>query len=325
LLLHCSAEALSAVFTSDKLLLTVLISVLHPAVEKIAGVNSHSSDAVETSSHCSSATKQYFSKAGRDLWRQKSATMPAKQKCVSCDVRRLSEPLIQSVEQNQTSQTSPDTSTSRINRTQNCFSAVIENLRLDGALTKPFCSDGDAASVSSRVASQGCQVTTTYAEEPLVVNPVYRSDDCSTLKSLSFETKGSCSLERTYAPDHMHTLNGSVSDQHTSSSSVQEEKRCTAVNITPVSSYSVTEENLTFLEVLSSSNGLTTSSHGSTDVPCAVSETDSEADDVCSRLGYRKVCVYLQEGTWRHSPHSLHCIRVDDDISLVVLCEVILS
>lgn len=324
LLLHFSAEALSAVFTSDKLLLTVLISVLHPTVEKIAGVDSHSPDALETSTHCSGATKQYFSKAGRNLWRQKSATMPAKQKCVSCDVRRLSEPLIQSVERNQLSQTSPDTNTSHINRTQNYSSAVIENLRFDGALAKPSSSSSNTASVSNRVASQGCEVTTTCAEEPLVVNPVYRSDDCSTLKSLSFEKKGSCSLERTFAPDHLHTLNGSVSNQHTSSSSAQEEKCCTTVNITPVSSCSVTEENLTFLDVPSSSDGVTTSSYGSTDVPCAVSETDNEANDVCSRLGYRKVCVYLQEGTWRHSPHSLHCIRVDDDISLIVLCEVML-
>ena len=290
-------------------------------------MDSRSSDAVETSANCSGATKQYFSKAGKKLWRQQSATMPAKQKCVGCNIRRLSEPLIGSVEQTQTCQTSLDSNTTQVNRTQNYSSAVIENSRLDGALVKPFSSISNAASVSS---GQGYEVTAVHTEEPLVVNPVYRSDDCSTLKSLSFEKKGSSSLEHTSAPDHMHTLNGSASDQHTSSSSAQAEKCCTTVNSMPVVGDSAAEENFAVLEVPSSGDcavtaGLTTSSHGSTDGSCAVNETDNEADDVCSRLGYRKLCVYLQEGTWRHSPHSLHCIRIDDDISLVVLCEVLPS
>ena len=331
LLLRFSAQALSAVFTSDKLLLTVLINVLHPNVEKVVGVDSHCTDTVETSDSCSSTSKQYFSKAVKKLWRQKSATMPAKQNCVSCESRRLSEPLIRCPEQTQLSRTLPDTNSCQSDKTHNCTSAVIEHSRLEGTFSKPFSSRSNAVWLSSGVSSEVCAATTACNKEPLVVNPVYGSDDCSTLKSLSFEKKNSCVHDHTSAVNQVlcmpeNTINGSVSDQTTSSSSAQEERRHSTFSVTPALSDFATDENVTFPQVPASDHSLSTSCCGYTeDVSRPVNEADDETRDICCRFAYRKVCVYLQEGTWRHSPHSLHCIRIDGDISLVVLCEVMLS
>lgn len=336
LLLHFSVEALSAVFTSDKLLLTVLVNVLHSTHGKVANTDSCSASVVQTNGSCSGAN-QHFSKAdkklwrqNKKLWRQKSATMPAKRSCASCNARRLSEPLISNVGQTRTSQTLPDTNSSQVDRMQKYTSAAIENSQLDGAVSKPSSLKSNAALLSSRVPSQGYVVTTMCSKEPLVVNPVYGSDDCSTLKSLSFETKASCSRECTSALSRMlhvteNTSDSSISDQHTSSSLAQEDKFCATVNMMPGFSDSVAEENVTFSEVPADENRLTASSCGDTDVSCRVTETDREVHDVCSRYRYSKVCVYLQEGSWRHSPHSLHCIRINDNISLLVLCEVMLS
>lgn len=39
-------------------------------------------------------------------------------------------------------------------------------------------------------------------------------------------------------------------------------------------------------------------------------------------LDYRRLVVFLQEGTWKHSPHTVHCIAVNSDITLIVICEV---
>lgn len=328
LLLCFSAEALSAVFTSDKLLLMILVNVLHPSIKKTAGIDSCSAVGGETSGCCSSTNKQYLDKAGIRLWRQKSATMPARQKCVSCNSRRLSEPLITSLEQTQTSQTCPDANTSQVNGKHNFSSVVTENLQLDGTVSKPLSSVSDAVSPSSKV---GFVVTSACSDEavvvsPVVVNPVYASDDCSTLKSLSFEKQDTRLHEHTSAPDRTlcvpeDTLSGFVSDQNVSPSLAQEDRCRTAVNITPVFS-DLTTENFTFLEVPSGNYGPSASSCGYTDVSCQLNDADDEACEACAQFAYRKVCVYLQEGTWRHSPHSLHCIRIDDNISLVVLCEV---
>lgn len=314
--MHFSAEALSPVFTSDKLLLTVLINVLHPNVKKIAQVDS--ADAVETSGRCSGSNVQLFGKAVERLWRQKSAAMPAKQECVNCNSRRLSEPLIRSVDQMQSSQTSLDTNSSQPDRIHNYSSAVVGNSWLDGAILKPSGSRTNAVSLGSKMPSHGCVVTDACSKEPLVVNFVYRSDDRSTLKSLSFEKNDSCLNEHTSSLHvHENTLNGCDSNEQTSLSLAQEE-RCntTTVSVVPPFSDSATEETFT------SDHGHSTSSCGDTDGTCQVNESDDEARDVCARFAYRKVCVYLQEGTWRHSPHSLHCIRIDDNISLIVLCEV---
>ena len=321
LLLHFSAQALSAVFTSDKLLLTVLVNVLH------TNLDSSSTENVKANGHCSGANKQYTFESVGKLWRQKSATMPAKQKRSESMPRRLSEPLIKGTEQWQTSLTVTNVNVSRMDRTCHHSSTVTENSRLDGATSKLFGSRNNLVWLSSTVPSQGFIATTTCSEEPLVVNPVYGSDDCSTLKSLSFEKKDSCLHQHTsalnqvlYVPENRE--NGSVSDQHTLSSSAQEEKCSTIVAVTPSFSDCVVEENFTFLEVPTSDCDLPTRHHGYTDVSCHVRAADDEADDVCIQFQYQKVCVYLQEGTWRHSPHSLHCIRIDSDISLVVLCEV---
>ena len=319
-----SAHALSTVFTSDKLLLTVLINVLHPNIEKVVNRDSSSAETVKPTEHCSDANRQYVGEAVGKLLRQKSATMPAKQKRDICDSRRLSEPLIKTVEQRQTSATVACADIAHVDRTCDHPSAVIENSRLDGAVSKLFGSRNSPVWLSSTVSSRGHLMTSACSEEPLVVNPVYGSDDCSTLKSLSFEKKDLSLPKHTsalnqvlYVPENRE--NGSVSDQHMSSSSAQEDKCSTVVAVTPAFSDFAVEDNFTSLEVPSS---LPTSHHGNAGISSQVYAADNEADSVCTQFQYRKICVYLQEGTWRHSPHSLHCIRIDDDISLVFLCEV---
>jgi len=327
-LLHFSAQALSAVFTSDKLLLTVLVNVLHPNVEKAVNMNSSSTETVKRNGHRSDTNKQYIGEAGEKLWRQKSATMPGKQKRDSCTFRRLSEPLIKSLERRQTSPTVTDANISHVDRTHNHSSAVIENSRLDGATSKPFGSRNNPVWLSSTVASQGCVTAAMCSREPLVVNHLCGSDDCSTLKSLSFEKKDSCLCEHAsalnqvlYVPENRE--NSPVCDQRASSSLSQEEKYSTIVAVTPAFSDCAVDESFTFLEVPASDSDLSTDCRGYADVSRRLHATDDEADGICTQFQYRKVCVYLQEGSWRHSPHSLHCIRIDNNISLVVLCEVV--
>jgi len=322
-----SAQALSAVFTSDKLLLTVLISVLHANVEKVANLDSSNAVAVETNGHCSGANKQYLGEAAGKLWRQKSATLPAKQKHESCTCRRLSEPLIRSVERRQTSMTVTDSNISHADGTCDHSSGVIENSQLDDAVSKLFGFQNNPVWVSSTVRNQGCVATATCSDEPLVVNLVHGSDDCSALKSLSFEKKDSCLREHTSALNQVLCVpesseNGPASDQRMLSSSAQEGRCRSVVAVTPAFSDCVAEEDFTFLEVPDSDYDPPARRRGYTDVSRQAHSADDEANDVCTHFQYRKVCVYLQEGTWRHSPHSLHCIRIDDNISLVVLCEV---
>jgi len=311
---------LSAVFTSDKLLLTVLVRVLHSNIEKVASLDRCSVDAVQTSERCCIANKHGLNKAERQLWRQKSATMPVKRNCVSCGSRRLSEPLMTSAEQMQTCRISPDAKIFHVDRTPS-------DVQPDVDTSKPSGSGSNPVWLSSTAPTHSCVVSTTTCSsiDPLVVNPVYGSDDCSTLKSLSFEKKDSRLQQYTSALKQV--LDGSqdivsdfVSDPCTSLSSADEE-RC---RTTPVISECVAEENITFPEVRTGECDVAVSSYAYADVSCQGSESNDEARNVCAQFGYRKVCVYLQEGTWRHSPHSLHCIRIDDDISLVVLCEVIL-
>ena len=313
-----SAQALSAVFTSDKLLLSVLISVLHPTIVKTATVGTHSVSAVESSARCSGASKQYCGKAGSHLSSRKSGTVSAKRNCASCNSRRLSEPLINNVEQMQTSHPWLDRNSFEIDRTRSYSSTVVEKLRLDGSVSNPFGSISSAVWLRSRLHSHGHAATAACSKQPLVVNSVYGSDDCITPKC-SLEKKDLRLREHTSARNQVlhvpeNTLNGSVIDQRMSPTLVLEEKHQTAASVSPA-----VNDSATFLEVPSAERG-----HfgGSADESYQVRQTNDEVHDVCSQFQYRKLCVYLQEGTWRHSPHSLHCIRIDDDISLVVLCEV---
>ena len=313
---------MSAVFTSDKLLLTVLVNVLHPNVDKVDHLDSCSAETVQTNVNCPGANKQYIGEAVGKLWRQKSATLPAKQKHDICMSRRLSEPLIKSTEQRQTCVTVTSADISDSDRTCNHSSAVIENSQIDGATSKLFGSRTNPVWLSSTVPSivpAACD-----EEPPLVVNPAYRSDDCSTLKSLSFEKKDSCLREQTSALNQVLFVpndreHGSVSEHHALSSSTQEENCHTIAAVTPAFSDCGVDEDFTFLQVPASDFDLPTSRRC---ISCQALAADDEVDDVCTRFQYRKVCVFLQEGTWRHSPHLLHCIRIDDNISLVVLCEV---
>ena len=327
--MHFSAQALSAVFTSDKLLLTVLINVLHPNVEKVVNLDSSSAETVKTNGHCSVANKQYISEAAGKLWRQKSATLPAKHKHDSCMSRRLSEPLIKSLEQRQASVTVNNENISDIDRTHDHSSAVVENSQIVGATSKLFGSRNSPVWLSSTVPSQVCVATTVCSKEPLVVNSIYGSDDCSTLKSLSFEKNDTCLREPAsvlsrvlYVPKNKE--NDSISEYRMPSSSTEEENCRTIPAVTSAFSDCVMEENFTFLEVPASDFDLSTSRQCYRDVSCLPHVNDGEVDGVCTQFQYRKVCIYLQEGTWRHSPHSLHCIRIDNNISLVVLCEVML-
>jgi hypothetical protein len=75
-------------------------------------------------------------------------------------------------------------------------------------------------------------------------------------------------------------------------------------------------------------------------VVCRDAETEQQFDDVygivCKSpasgtvqtvadndgLDYRRLIVFLQEGTWKHSPHAVHSIAVNSDITLFVVCEV---
>ena len=325
LFLNFSVQALSAVFTSDKLLLTVLVNVLQSSNKKVVSVDACSANAVQTSVHCSGANGHCVSKAERQLWRQKSATVPVKRSRVGCKSRRLSEPLVRTVEQMQTSQTSPDAKLSQVVRTH-CD--IIGNSRLDGVISKPSSSRSNPVWLSSTAPSHSYVAAAACTSiEPLVVNPVYGSDDCSTLKSLSFEKKDCCL--HAYSSALTQVLHGSqnrvsesVSDQCTSLSSADEEKRGSIVPVSPRANDSATGGNVTLPEVQAGDCDVSAGSYGYSDASCQGSETNDDARNVCAQFGYRKVCVYLHEGTWRHSPHSLHCIRIDDNISLVVLCEV---
>lgn len=314
-MLYCSAQALSSVFTSDKLLLIVLINVLHPSVEEDTNVFCASADAMNTNVHRSDASRRHLGTAARTLWRQKSATVPVRRASDSYSSRRLSEPLIKNAQQRQTSTSLTDAGGTR------------GDSRLESAVSRLCGSKNSPALFSGMLPVESCVVT--CSEEPLVVNPVYGSDDCSTLKSLSFEKKDSCSPETASTLNrllHVHKSreDSSVSDQYTSSSSAQEEKCHTVVTVTPAFSDCPAEGNFTFPEVPTSDYSHPTSTCGNTDFLSPVNRTDDKARDVCARFQYKKVGIYLQEGTWRHSPHMLHCIRIDDNISLVVLCEVIL-
>jgi len=316
LLLCCSAQALSSVFTSDKLLLIVLTNVLHPSIEEDTNVFCGSADAMNRNVHHFDASRRCLGTAARTLWRQKSATVPVRRASDSCSSRRLSEPLIKNAQQRQTS-----TSLTDAGRTRG-------DSRLDSAVSRLSGSRNNPALFSGMLPVESCVVTATCSEEPLVVNPVYGSDDCSTLKSLSFEKKDSCSPETASTLNrvlHVHKSkeDGSVSDHHTSSSSAQEEKCHAVVTVTPAFSDCPAGENFTFPEVPASDYSHPTSTCGITDFLSPVNRTDDKARDVCARFQYKKVGIYLQEGTWRHSPHMLHGIRIDDNISLVVLCEVI--
>jgi len=231
-----------------------------------------------------------------------------------------------SAEQTRTYQTSAaGAKVSHIHRTHN---DVIENSWQNGATSKPSSSRSTLVWLGNAAPSHPCEAATaTCSIEPLVVNPVYGSDDCSTLKSLSFEKKNPClrdytsTLSQVLHASH-ERVSDSVSDRRTSLSSADEEKRVATVTVTPAISDCAAEENFTFPEY---SAGESAGSYGCTAVSHRESETcNDEARNVCEEFEYRKVCVYLQEGTWRHSPHSLHCIRIDDQITLVVLCEVIL-
>jgi len=313
-LLYFSAEALSAVFTSDKLLLAVLVNVLHSNIETVAAADSCSADAVETS------PKQLFTdKAGRNLPRQKSAEMPAEHNLVSCKSRRLSDPLISSSEQMQSSMPWPLANGSQAAGTRGDSSAVV------GGVSKPFSFRGYPLSLSSklphhrRVAAASCSVNP-------YVNPAYTSDDCSTLKSLSFEKRDSRLPEHTCVAHHVQCKpqNGdidSASDHHVLLSTSEE--RCgTKVTVMPVLSDCTTQENFTFADVPTSETSTGSNNCTNTNTSCQLTGTNEETRGVCTRFGYRKICVYLQEGTWRHSPHSLHCIQIGGGISLVVFCEV---
>jgi len=322
-----SAQALSAVFTSDKLLLIVLINVLHSNIKKVSSLSSCSAEAMQTTGRCSNVKKHNLSKTGGRSWRQKSATMPAKRNCVSCKSRRLSEPLVTSVEQMQISRTFPGAKISPLDRTSSDF-------RPAGATSKPSSYSRNPVWLSSTAPSRSCVVAATACGpiEPLVVNPVYGSNDCSTLKSLSFE-KQDLSHLREYTSALSQILRGShhgVSDFQfrASFSSADEEKCRTAVTPAP-SDCAAADENIdfSFLEDRTAVHCVgVTNGDGYMDASCQGSESsDSEARSICAQFGYRKICVYLQEGTWRHSPHSLHCIRIDNNISLVVLCEVMPS
>jgi len=226
------------------------------------------------------------------------------------------------------SRTFPDAEISHLNKTS-------IDVQPNGATSKPSSYGSYPVWLSSTVPSRSCVVAATACGpiEPLVVNPVYGSDDCSTLKSLSLEKQDSSQL-REYTSALSHVLRGSrdrvsdvASDQFTSLSSADEDKCRTPVTVTPAVVDCAAEENVdfTFPEVRTVECDVAANSVGYTDASCEGSENgDDEAHRICAQFGYRKVCVYLQEGTWRHSPHSLHCIQIDDDISLVVLCEVML-
>jgi len=101
------------------------------------------------------------------------------------------------------------------------------------------------------------------------------------------------------------------------------EERCgTKVTVMPVLSDCATQENFTFADVPTSETSTGSNNCTNTNTSCQLTGTNEETRGVCTRFGYRKICVYLQEGTWRHSPHSLHCIQIGGGISLVVFCEV---
>jgi hypothetical protein len=61
---------------------------------------------------------------------------------------------------------------------------------------------------------------------------------------------------------------------------------------------------------------------------CVVRCDDSRFDDsletakMCGQLNYRRLCVFLQEGRWKHCPHAVHCITASCNITLVIIHEV---
>jgi len=308
--LHFSSQALSSVFTSDKLLITVLVHVLRSKIADIRSVDSSCANVADSNAHFSSSNIQYLSRSIRKLSSEKSATFPARQKHDGSKCRRLSEPAVTTTEQKRTSQTQPDKNVSPVRGRHDDSSMSAENSSRS-AVSKMFGFKNHSVCFDS--ASECCAVSSASdAVEKVVVNPVYASDDCSTLKSLSLENRDLSSCDHSTALGHMQHVPQkmdcvSSSYQHASLTSSQEATVTDAAS--PVSGDCAAEADFVFLDAPASRLDFPADSCGCTNV-------------ICDRFGYRKLCVYLQEGTWRHSPHTLHCIQIDNDISLVVLCEV---